>query len=156
MTLEALRSRYQTAVNDAAAARSLWEALQDTAESAIEIAYRASARALMARHAFNPFDKLAFLKEANRDFRRAVRLDAENLEIRFLRFAIQHYIPAFVGESENLEEDKTKLLANFARFREFDLSPEQARQFWEFFGQTGRFSAVELSKMEAVLVEARA
>ncbi len=156
MTLEALRSRYQAAVSDAPAAKALWESLQDAATEAMELAYRASARALMARHAFNPFDKLAFLKEANRDFRRAVRLDAENIEIRFLRFAIQHYVPAFVGESENLKEDQDQLLANFERFREFDLSLGQARQFWEFFEQSGRFSATELRKLEAILVEARA
>lgn len=148
-SLAELREQYQRAVTDAEAADTFWQWLEDYAgNEGIVHAYRGSALALIGSHAWNPVKKLGCVQQANRAFRRAVRLDPQNIEIRFLRFAIQHHLPGFLGESTNLEEDKAVTLAHFHRYRDFDLSDQHAYQFWDFYAQSGRFSEAEIAEMK--------
>lgn len=152
MSPESLRAHYQQAVQDADAARYLWEALADyQGLQGIVVAYKASARALMARHAWNPYHKYGYVREALRLFGQAIRLEPQQLEIRFLRFAVLHYMPGFLYESEDLEEDKAVMKDQFAHYRDAGLSHAQARTFLEFYQESGRFSQDELNTLTAAL-----
>jgi hypothetical protein len=44
---------------------------------------------------------------------KAIAADPANPEIRFLRFSIQYYVPAFLGFSKNLDEDKKVIVQHF-------------------------------------------
>lgn len=84
-------------------------------------AYEASAKALLANYSWNPISKISYLKEAQVLLAEAVQMDAQNIEIRFLRFYIENSIPAFLGLSKNLEEDKMVILDNIDAFDDINL-----------------------------------
>jgi len=86
-------------------------------------AYQASAKALLANYSWNPVSKIGYLKEAKKLLAEAVQKDKGNVEIRFLRFYIENSIPAFLGLSKNLEEDKMVILANIDSFDQDSLEP---------------------------------
>ncbi|MDP5172792.1 MAG: hypothetical protein NWR72_21315 [Bacteroidia bacterium] len=153
LSIDILRTRYQEAVQEEGAAKSLHDQLEPHShlESGIHQAYRASAFALLGRYAWNPAKKLGFVEDANRVFRKAVRLDPQNPEIRFLRFAIQHHLPSFLNQSNELEEDKAVMLANLPRYKAYLLEPYHVASFLEFFRESGRFSAEELDDLSSVL-----
>ena len=72
--------------------------------------YRAAAEALGSRDTWNPFEKYEHLKKAMSLLDTAIRKRPDSLEIRFLRFSIQHHIPGFVGMSDEMDEDKAIIL----------------------------------------------
>lgn len=150
MELEALRHQYQLAVKDEEAAISLWKALVNyDGKDAVVMAYKASARSLMAQHIWNPLDKLSKAKESMRLFRKAVRLDPDNLEVRFLRFAIQHSIPSILDIDDERKEDMAILLRRLPEYENYALTHEHALSFLDFFEETGRFKRKELEQLQA-------
>lgn len=150
MTLGELRQKYQLAVEDEAAAIALWQALEDyEGPDAVSLAYRASARSLMAQHLWNPLEKLSQAKESMKLFRKAVRLDPQNLEVRFLRFAIQHSIPSILDIDDERQEDKTILLERLGDYSDHSLTYEHVLSFLDFFKETGRFKRQELEQLAA-------
>ena len=56
------------------------------------------------------FNKLTYVQDATRTFAQAVGLDPHNPEIRFLRFSVESNLPAFLGLSKHIDEDKSLLL----------------------------------------------
>lgn len=88
-------------------------------------AYIATLEGLKAKHAWNPYSKLKYINQSSKLINIAVSAAPDNLEIRFMRFSLQHFTPAFLGFSKNLEEDKTIILRLFELKKfghsEFDL-----------------------------------
>ncbi|MEM6342759.1 MAG: hypothetical protein AAF927_02730 [Bacteroidota bacterium] len=150
MTLGELRQQYQLAVKQEEAAIALWQALENyDGPDAVTLAYKASARSLMAQHLWNPLEKLSQAKESMRLFRKAVRLDPKNLEVRFLRFAIQHSVPAILDIADERREDKAILIDRLGEYANYALSYEHVLSFLDFFKETGRFKRQELEKLQA-------
>jgi hypothetical protein len=117
--IQSLRKRYYAAVNSAKITDKLYEELQSASvKPAIVQAYIGSLEALKAKHAYNPYSKLQYLKQADQSMRQAVKADPDNIEIRFLRFSYQYYVPEFLGYSTHKEVDvqvivKELLAGNF-------------------------------------------
>lgn len=74
------------------------------------LAYLGSVDALRAKHSWNPINKLGFLKSGCKTLDEAVVLSPNQIEIRFLRFSLEHYLPDFLGYSQHLEQDRKKLI----------------------------------------------
>ncbi len=83
--------------------------------NALYMAYYGAFQSLMAKHAFNPYNKLDYLKKSQQSLNKAISQNPTDAEMRFLRFSIQYYVPRFLGYSSNLEEDKKVILANVHR-----------------------------------------
>lgn len=110
--IQNLRKRYYAAVNSAKITDNLYDELQAySRKTALIQAYIGSLEALKAKHAYNPYSKLQFLKQADQSMRQAVKADPENIEIRFLRFSYQYYVPEFLGYSTHKEAD-VKVIVN--------------------------------------------
>lgn len=69
------------------------------------IAYSGGIAAVKSKHAFWPMKKLNYLKESLRFLNQAIEMDPDNLEIRFMRFSILHYVPSFLGYNSEKEND---------------------------------------------------
>ena len=89
--------------------------------TATTVAYRAAAKALIAKYAWNPATKISALRYAERSLKEAVSTDASNLEIRFLRFYIENSIPSYLGYSKNLAEDHGILSQNLHRLKDLSI-----------------------------------
>ena len=72
--------------------------------------YVATLQALKSKHHWNPYLKLKYLQLATKKMNMAVAGAPMNLEIRFMRFSIQHYTPSFLGYSKQLAEDRQVLV----------------------------------------------
>jgi len=150
MTLGELRQHYQLAIEKEDAAIAMWRALKDyDGPDAVTVAYKASARSLMAQHLWNPLEKLSQAKESMRLFRKAVRLDPDNIEVRFLRFAIQHSVPSILDIDDERQEDKAILLDRLGEYANYALTHEHVLSFLDFFKETGRFKRQEIEQLQA-------
>ncbi len=79
------------------------------------IAFTGTAEALKAKHAWNPYNKLRFIMKASKTMRKAVDGDPSNVDIRFMRFSIQHFTPVFLGYSKELDEDRKFLVQSISK-----------------------------------------
>jgi hypothetical protein len=105
-----LRRHYELAAADKAAGEKFYKLLADyKAHDALVLGYKAAAEAIRARDA-SMFNKLTYVQDAARTFEQAVSLDPQNPEIRFLRFSVESNLPAFLGLSKHVDEDKEMLL----------------------------------------------
>lgn len=87
-------------------------------------AYEASAKALVAKHSWNPIIKITSIKESMNLLNKAVDLDKLNLEIRFLRLYIQNSLPDYLGMKDNMEEDKKMIIGNLEWLDQSDLNQD--------------------------------
>ena len=84
--------------------------------STLIIAYKAVCEAHIAKVVSNPFEKYAYLRKANKHLSHAIDLDSSNIEIRFLRYAVQVQTPRFLGYRKNIKEDKKIIMNSFNSF----------------------------------------
>lgn len=66
-------------------------------QTPLMLAYYASAQAFLSKHAKWTVTKLKYIKLADKSFEQAIVMDSLDAEVRFLRFAVQHNIPKFLG-----------------------------------------------------------
>ncbi len=106
-----IRKDYIAAVNDSDKADDLYHELAAIKNpDALILAYLGSAQAIKAKHSWNPISKVSYLKKGFNIINKAVKKDPDQLEVRFLRFSLQYYVPSFLGFSEHLEADKNKII----------------------------------------------
>jgi hypothetical protein len=117
LALEEVRSRYLAALIHHEQAESLLADLnRENHPNPLLTAYRAAVLAVTAKHTGNPFRKLDYVRQSEQAFRKAVTQDSENVEIRYLRFSIQHHLPAFLGMSRDLERDAQVIVQRMSHF----------------------------------------
>jgi tetratricopeptide (TPR) repeat protein len=152
LSLPQIRVRYRESVGDREEAEALWRKFKDyRGEDGVILAYKAATRILMSHHSWMPMEKLAYLKEAMHLFRQAVSYAPDNIEVRFLRFSIEHRLPAYLDESRNLEEDKAVILASAERYQDFSLNRAELEAMFDFFEACDRFTKAELAQLRAVV-----
>jgi hypothetical protein len=82
-------------------------------KDAMTTAFVGTLEALKAKHAWNPYNKLKYVSMSNATMKQAVAASPQNIEIRFMRFSIQHYTPEFLGYSKNLNEDRIAIVNHY-------------------------------------------
>lgn len=80
-----------------------------------------------AKHSFNPIKKMSFFNKGKQLLEEAVKLDANNLEIRFLRYISQMKTPKILGYYHHLEEDEKFLKKNYSKTNDMALQQEIKR-----------------------------
>lgn len=112
--LPALKKAMVLAVDDDRITDSLHKELTAlNSKDPIIWAYIATLDGLKAKHSWNPYNKLKFVSRSQKLIARAVEAKPDDLEIRFMRFSLQHYTPEFLGFSKNLEEDRQAIARLF-------------------------------------------
>lgn len=110
--MEEIRVLYQRAAESPEAAEKLMEMTAEVeASQVLRIGYQGAAHMMMAKHVMNPFSKMSHFKKGKKIFNSAVARAPDNLELRFLRFAVQSEAPGFLGYRGSLKEDKEVLIS---------------------------------------------
>lgn len=149
MELAQLREQYPLAADNPRLAREMWRSCRKyQGDEPILLAYQGAARSLMAHHSWNPLEKLDYLKEAMRFFRKAIKLAPNNPEIRFLRFSIQTELPAFLSMDGDIPTDKAIILQELPRFGDYDLDPSLAQRIFKELEKSKRFTETELASLQ--------
>lgn len=110
--LEQLREAYPLAVNDKNLCNKWIKQLETNPQSAIQWGYLGAFQTIWANHTFSPFSKLTTFKKGKNNLEKAIRLDAKNAELRWLRLNIQLHAPSFLGYKDDITKDKQFIKAN--------------------------------------------
>ncbi len=116
------------------------------------LAYYGALNALKAKHVFNPFAKISYLRTGLRTLDEAAIEGACNLEVRFLRFSILHNIPAFLGLRDTLQQDTDavyELLVVDGKYSELDT--DMAFNVIEFVIDSKRLNEEQQKEMELLV-----
>jgi hypothetical protein len=136
------RKKYFEAIGNERKIEKLVKELRDIKNpSALLLAYRAACESMLAQFSWNPYTKLAQVNKSFDLFEKAIKDDFENVEIRFLRFSVQHNVPDFLRKNREFEEDKDVLVDNFKN-ADFDI--EFAQFIIGYLKDSGRFEKSEL------------
>ncbi len=109
--IKKIRADYIESIENSEKADAFYKQLNAIKKpDALLMAYLGSAQAIRAKHAWNPVNKLSYIKQGFNTINKAVSLDPNHLEVRFLRFSLEYYVPAFLGYSKNQTEDKNKII----------------------------------------------
>src|SRR6476661_2662441 len=109
--LKSLKANLVRALDDSKLTDQLYSSLQNRkSDNPLLLACIGTLEALKAKHAWNPYNKFKFAGLSQQTLTKAVLKAPDNLEIRFMRFSIQHFLPSFLGFSKNLDEDKKMIL----------------------------------------------
>ena len=128
-----LRLQYLQASKEEAVAKEFHKKMSAYHDNnPLVLAYKAASEAVMAKYVWNPYSKLKQVKTANAIFENAVALDKDNPEIRFLRFTLQHYVPRYLNQSPNVEEDKKMIIKSLQAYPNSELSKPLARTIRDF------------------------
>lgn len=110
-SLGEIRGLYEVADDSSEAAKELLELTREgNDEDPLALGYKGAAHMMMAKHVLNPFSKMSHFKKGKKMFSKAISISPENLELRFLRFAVQAEAPGFLGYREDIPEDKNVLI----------------------------------------------
>ena len=156
LTLEGAREAFHQAVMDEEESRAFNKYMRTFDEpTPVIAAYQAVSEAMLARVLWNPFSKLAQVRDYQKAMEAAVALDPNDIEIRFLRLAIEYNIPAFLGMSEHVEEDVAMILENLSSAASLRLDPAYGQYIFYFLEQTDLCSDDQILAMRASLEEVR-
>lgn len=82
-------------------------------KTALITAYAGTLEALKAKHSWNPYNKIKYVKLSLKTMQKAISMDKENMEIRFMRFSIEHFTPSFLGFSKDLAVDRREIIKHY-------------------------------------------
>jgi len=120
--LKNIKTAVYRAIESSSVTDSLYRVLKSAeTESPLIVAYIGTLEALKAKHSWNPYNKIRYVSLSQKTMKKAVEQEPSNLEIRFMRFSIQHYTPSFLGFSKDLEEDRKAIVRQFKN-RKFGLA----------------------------------
>ena len=105
LDLENVRMNYEKAVRDEKICRSILAKLIHFSDKAIYQGYLGAYQAIWANHTINPFSKINTFNSGKKNIEQAIKVDPNNIELRYLRLSIQKNCPAFLGYTKNIEED---------------------------------------------------
>lgn len=73
--------------------------------SATYLGYLGGLQTIWANHVFSPISKWNTFKKGKGNIEQAIKIEPENVELRFIRLSIQKNIPSFLGYKSNIDED---------------------------------------------------
>ena len=145
-----LRRHYELAAADKAAGEKFYQLLADYKDrDALVLAYKGASEAIRARDA-SMFNKLTYVQDAAKTFEQAVGLDPQNPEIRFLRFSVESNLPAFLGLSKHVDEDKEMLLTAALSHPKSGLDADAFRTVRDFLMERGHVSEADAQRLSKV------
>ena len=106
-----LRKKLMQAIDSKPTTDSLYQSLGLLQQrSGLLNGYMGTLEALKAKHAWNPYYKIKYLNSCENTFKGAIAQDPHNIEIRFMRFSVEHNVPGFLGYTKNLKTDKQEMI----------------------------------------------
>lgn len=152
-TIEEVRASFHSAVLDPKESKTFYEFVEDLKLSSPTLkAYKAVSEAMLAQVVWNPFTKLSQVLKFDDLIEVAVAEDPDNVEIRFLRLAIEYNLPRFLGKSDHLTEDRDVIVQNISAINTMGIDSSFAHYIIYFLRDTKLCSENEIVEMENGLV----
>lgn len=117
----------------------------------IERAYIGAAEALRARETWNPISKITHLNRFRALLAEAINEDAQNLEIRFLRYSIEFNIPKFLRSDIIMAEDKSVIMNEIMNIDQFTIDQSFIIYILTLFEDTKTCTIEEIALIKSKL-----
>ena len=108
-----VRQLYIRAIGSSEATTELMQRLQSSS-TPLKQAYYGASLTLKAKHSWNPYSKLKYLKEGVTCLNEAIAKDPISAEARFLRYSMEFYVPEFLIEVKHMDEDRTMIFSTLS------------------------------------------
>ncbi|QJX47863.1 hypothetical protein HMJ29_13295 [Hymenobacter taeanensis] len=142
-----LRRQYQQAAASKEGGEKFYKLMAAYGQQeAVVLAYKAAAEAIRARDA-SMLNKLTYVQNASKLFDQAVKLDASNPEIRFLRLSVESNLPSFLGLSQHVEDDRQFLVQTLLQHPKSGLDAETFSIVRNFMVDRGHVSDAEAQQL---------
>ena len=110
--IDFVRTNYTASIKDKQLCSRMISELKKKNDRPINLGYLGGLQTIWANHVFNPINKLKTFKEGKNKIEKAIKLDPENVELRFIRLSIQKNAPLFLGYNSNINSDKEFIKSN--------------------------------------------
>lgn len=146
----ALRALFYAAADDKAAAQQFADTLAHVDETSppVQLGYKGMAHFMTCHHALNPYAKVKYFLLGKAALEKAITLAPENLELRYLRFTVQTNVPAFLGYTRNVLEDKNFILTALKAGAENAVAADLRARILDYMLRNEYCSAKERSELE--------
>ena len=143
--LEQVRNLYVLAAEQEKSCEELIKNLEPYNENnhPLYAGYKAAATMLMAKYVFSPFTKLNNFKKGKTLLEKAISKDHKNVELRFIRYAIQLNAPSFLNYKENVKDDKVYLIDNYSSLKDMQLK----NSIYQFFKNNSTLTGEEKKQL---------
>lgn len=112
INLKSIRKQLVLAIDNSKTTDSLYKSLASVKNrTGLISGYIGALLSCKAKHAWNPYMKVKYLNNSKKVLQTAVNADPHNIEIRFLRFSIEHNVPGFLGFNKDLVADREDIIA---------------------------------------------
>ncbi|MBL4708282.1 MAG: hypothetical protein JKY48_07580 [Flavobacteriales bacterium] len=115
------------------------------------LAYKGAIEAIMTKITWNIFKKMYFLRESEKSFKQAVQKNPNDVEVRFMRMAVQFEIPAYLGFSEEIDTDKDFIVKHIHEFNVKNFPSDILDQILQFMYRCEKFSEVQIERFKGIL-----
>ncbi|HPN38117.1 MAG TPA: hypothetical protein PL041_06910 [Melioribacteraceae bacterium] len=119
----------------------------------IVLAYIAGIEALKSKHSFWITTKYKYLVKSMDIFEKAVNKSPNDLEIRFMRFSILHYVPGIVGYSKEKESDLTMVYNLLIKQTTNDLPKDIRMGMAQFLIDSDRLENKQIEELNKLKIE---
>ena len=109
---ETIRRHYPQAVKNKDICQKHIQDLEKNPRSALQFGYLGAYQTIWANHTFSPFSKLSTFKKGKNNLEKAIKMDGDNTELRWLRLTIQLHAPSFLNYNDDIESDKSFIKKN--------------------------------------------
>lgn len=110
LSIHQVRSLFEEAAVDEMVCNDLLNTLDPiNVSDPLLYGYKGAGFMISAKYPFNPFKKLSRFNKGKRILEEAISAAGENVELRFLRLAIQNNTPAFLRYDDDIQKDKAFL-----------------------------------------------
>lgn len=151
---ETLRQEFEKAQTNSQVADNLVKML-DTCqpewqrkEFAVVAAYYGALKGLQAKYAVNPAKKIKCLNQSLSWLDKAVFYDSSDLEVRFVRFATLHHLPAFFGIGKKRYDDISDIVRQLGDEDFSQVDKNTQKKMIDFMVDSHRLTQEQVRAME--------
>jgi len=150
--LAKLRAEYLTALSDYLNAPKVYESfLKVEHPDGKTLAYQGALEAIMTKTTWNVFKKMSYLDRSESSFLKALEIAPDDIEIRFMRLAVQFEIPVYLGFSHAMQGDKEFILKNMKNIRSENIPTALMNQIVGFIYRCNMFTEEQIEKIKLIL-----
>lgn len=113
--MDLVRKNFHEAHANREVCKGMIQHLEQGPATPVSIAYLGGYQAIWAEHAFSPWSKLETFRRGTANLDRAIAMDGDNAEVRFVRLSIQRNCPMFLNYKGHIQEDRDFLARHWER-----------------------------------------
>ncbi len=152
--LRRIRSLLVVCMNSSKTTDSLYKSLSAIKNrDGVITAYLGTLSACKAKLSWNPYMKVKHLNNSEATYKTAVNADPHNIEIRFLRFSVEHNVPGFLGFNKDLVIDRDEIITQLDKKNYGTADKDLTIAIIKFLLQSKRCTAAQNDDLNKHLAE---